>query len=285
MKTHRTVNRFESREPQRTRNANASRDSFLLLFLVLVLSWICASGARGQTIQDADFATLSGHIYGVIDLNPLDPAPSSVTQVLGGTAWSGMASATVLGSIGFRPTVEANDIDSPGTGYLGYGAVSLGGLGGLEMPDSYIWQALAGSTMTANTKYTLSLKLDAGIVLDASALAARGVGIGLLAGASTTAMGTMVADSLSSPSSLTITSLGGTAELLTMTFTSSGTPPGGTLGVVMFAGRGTQTLQLSLMNNYQFDNVTLQAIPEGRSMVMLISGLGILIQRRRLVRR
>jgi hypothetical protein len=271
----------------RKENKGKARSSrrFLIALCIWTLSLVTMNRTWGQTIQDADFSTLSGHIYGVVDLNPLDPAPASMTQVLGGTAWTAMANAVTTGTLGFRPTVEANDIDSPGTGYLGYGVASLGGLAGLEMPDSYIWQALSGSTIGANKTYTLSLTLDAGIALNASALAARGVGIGILAGASTSAMGTMVADSLSSPSSLTITPLSGTAEQLTLTFTASATPPGGTLGIVMFAGRGTQTLQLSLMNDYQFDNVTLVTVPEGRSMVMMISGVAMLIQRRRLRRR
>jgi hypothetical protein len=253
---------------------------FLAGFLAVVALTVSAQ-AQTITVQNPGFgAAIGGHITGTLDLNALDAAPSAITQQLGSSSWYGQANVTTALTLGFRPQIEVNDTNSAGKGRIDYGlGASLGGLLGLEMPDSYLWQPLTGVSLQANKTYVFSIDMDAASLLDLTALGNRGFGIGVSTGASTTSPGTLFADSLSNQSLLGVSLLGGTNQRMTLTFTTGANPTAGTAGLVVFAGRGTQTLNVSLLSTYTVDNAsfaTVVAVPEPSSALMVVSGLSVL---------
>jgi hypothetical protein len=254
-------------------------------FIALAL-WIGASfvSAQSVTIQNPGFGPLGGHISGTLDLNILNPAPTSVTQQLGTSGWYGLANAATVGNLGFRPQIEVDDSSaSSGHGYISYAlGASLGGVAGLEMPDAYLWQPMTGWSLAASTTYKFSIDLDAGSLLDIAALGARGFGLGVTTGATGSSLGTFLADSSSAPSLLGIALLSGTTQRLALTFTTGFNPPAGDVGIAVFAGRGTQTLQVSLLSNFSVDNAAFAVVPEPSALLMILSALGVFfIMRRR----
>jgi hypothetical protein len=245
-----------------------------------------AAAQNPTLITNPGFGPVGGAISGMLDINIFDPAPSSVTQQLGSSGWYGRANVTAVGNIGFRPGIEVDaSAASAGVGYISYAlGASLGGLAGLEMPDAYLWQPLTGTSLAAHTTYTFSIEVNAGALLDVSALGSRGFGLGVSVGASASSTGTMFADSLSSPSLLSLSLLGGTTQQMTLSFTTGANPAAGDVGVAVFAGRGVQALQLSLLNEYKVDNASFSsasAVPEPSSSVMVLSGIGMFILARR----
>lgn len=211
-------------------------------------------------------------------------------QQIGTSGWYGIANATnlVVGVpvAGFRPGIEVdNDASSVDVAEIRYNlGASLGGLAGLEMPEADLWRPLTGQNLQPNRTYTFSVDVDAGAVLDISALTSRGFGIAVTTGATTSSMGTFFADSLSNPSFASINVLSGNLQRLNLTFTTGAAPASGTIGVVIFAGRGTQQLQLNLLSDIDIDNASLSSIPEPNSAIMFGLGLGLLLTGRRLRR-
>jgi hypothetical protein len=245
-----------------------------LAFLAVVPS----ASAYNLTLADPGFSGNGGKILGDLDLNVLDPSPSSITSALGTSGWYGMANAVGVANLGFRGGVEVNQSPlSLGVGLINYDLGSnLTGLLGLDIPDAYLWQPLAGISFEANTTYTFSIDMTTSSLLSANLLADRGFGIGLTHNASTTTPGSFVADSLSSPELLNISLLGGTTQRLTVSFTTGETAPTGDIGVAVFSGRGNQTINASLLGDITVDNAAL-AVPEPSSAALLVGGLGVLM--------
>lgn len=254
--------------------------------LVLAIFAMPTGAAAGNAIiTNPSFDTGSGVIAGALDLNLLDPAPTALAGALGGTGWYALANATAVGNTGFRPQLEVNQpVTSPGQGLISYAlSFSLGGLAGAEMPDSYLWQPLVGAAFAVNTTYTFALDVTSSAALDATALASRGFGIGLTSNSTSSTPGSFVADSLSSPALLSISLLSGSTERLVLTYTTGANAPTGDMGVVIFAGRGTQGLNAALLNDYRIDNASL-AVPEPSAAVLLAAGVAVLIRLPRVYR-
>lgn len=254
--------------------------------VALVFAGLGQSGAQVLIpINNSSFATGTGDMPGVAVL--VGGASALGPQQVGNTGWYGLANATSLGglALGFRPEIGVNTAGSPGVGSLNYAlGASLGGLLGLETPEATLWQPLTGRSILTNTTYTLSVDINAGSLLDVSALSSRGFGIGLTSNSTTGSIGSYFADSLSNPGILNITALSGTAERLTLTFTTGSSVPTGDLGVAIFAGRGNQAVQLSLLTEYTIDNVQLSAVPEPHVAILVGLGLLVLIKGHRMAR-
>lgn len=238
-------------------------------------------------VNNSSFATGTGQMAGELTLltgsSPLGP------QQVGDTGWYGLANSTTATVIvpvaGIRPEITVNSAGAPGVASLNYNlGASLGGLVGLETPEASLWQPLTGQSLLANTTYTLSVDMNAGSLLNLAALSSRGVGIGLTTGSSASSIGSYVADTLSSPLLLSITPLSATDQRLTLTFTTGSSVPTGDLGVSIFAGRGNQALELSLLTNYTFDNVQFSAVPEPHISVLVGFGLLVLLKGHRMAR-
>jgi hypothetical protein len=127
--------------------------------------------------------------------------------------------------------------------------------------------------------------VNAGSLLDVSAFSSRGFGIGITTGSSTSSIGTYYSDSLTNPSLLNVSLLSGTTQRLTYTFTTGAVVPGGTMGVAVFGGRGTQTLQLSLLTDFQIDDASLTVVPEPSTTLLLGLGLFLVLNGRSFLRR
>jgi hypothetical protein len=254
--------------------------------VALAFAGLGQSGAQVLIpINNSSFATGTGDMPGVATL--VGGASALGPQQVGNTGWYGYANATSLGglALGFRPEIAVNTAGSPGVGNLNYAlGAGLSGLLGLETPEATLYQPLVGRAILANTTYTLSVDMTFSSLLDVSALASRGVGIGLTSNSTTSSVGSYFADSLSSPGILSLTVLGGTTERLTLTFTTGNTVPTGDLGVSIFAGRGNQGIQADLLTSYTIDNVQLSAVPEPHVSILVGLGLLVLIKGHRMVR-
>lgn len=228
-------------------------------------------------VNNPSFTTgTGGEIAGQLTL--LGPSATVGPQQLGTTGWYGLANATnaALNLAGFRPEIGVNTVDNPGVGTINYAlGASLGGLLGLEMPEATLWQPITGTSLLANTTYTMSLDVTTTAILDVAALTSRGFGIGITTGATTTSIGSYFADTLSAPGSLNLSLLSGTTQRMTFTFTTGSTVPGGNLGFAVFSGRGNQSLQVSLLTEFAVDNASLQAVPEPH--VTALIGIGLLV--------
>lgn len=246
--------------------------------------------AHGQMVIPINNSTFSGGTGGQI-VGQISVGPSSAVgpQQIGTTGWYGLANATntALNLAGFRPGIEVNfDASSASRGEINYAlGASLGGLAGLEMPEATLWQPLTGFTLQANSTYTFSVDVNAGSLLDVSAFSSRGFGLGITTGASTSSIGTYYANSLTSPSLLDIDVLSGTTQRLTFTFSTGATVPSGTMGVAIFAGRGTQTLQVNLLSDFQIDDASLQVVPEPSAVLLTGMGLFLVLNSRAFLRR
>lgn len=249
--------------------------------------------ARGQTIipiANPGFNSGGGQIDS--DLTLVRGSSTIGPQQIGTSGWYGIARHTNLVAgvplAGFRPGLEVdNDSSSNDVAEIRYNiGASLGGLAGLEMPEVDLWQPLTGQTLLPNRTYTFSIEYDAGAVLNISALTNRGFGIGVTTGATATSMGTFVADSLSSPSLVTVDLLSGSRQRLSLTFATGASPAAGTLGIAIFAGRGVQQLQLSLLSDIDIDNAalktTLTTVPEPNAAILVGLGIGVILGGRRL---
>lgn len=227
-------------------------------------------------INNASFTTGTGDMPAATSV--LSATPTLGPQQVGNTGWYGLANSTnaALNAAGFRPGIGVNTGAAPGVATIDYTlAASLGGLLGLEMPEATLWQPITGTSLLANTTYTMSLDVTTTAILDVAALTSRGFGIGITTGATTTSIGSYFADTLSAPGSVNLQLLSGTTQRMTFTFTTGSSVPGGNLGFAVFAGRGTQTIQLSLLSNFTVDNASLQAVPEPH--VTALIGLGLLV--------
>lgn len=251
---------------------------------------IWSQGAHGQMVIPINNSTFSGGTGGQI-VGQISVGPSSAVgpQQIGTSGWYGLANATnaALNLAGFRPGIEVNyDASSLSRGEINYAlGASLGGLLGLEMPEATLWQPLTGFTLQANSTYTFSVDVNAGSLLDVSAFSSRGFGLGITTGSSTSSIGSYYANSLTSPSLLDIDVLSGTAQRLTFTFSTGATVPGGTMGVAIFAGRGTQTLQVNLLSDFQIDDAALQVVPEPSAVLLTGMGLFLVLNSRSFLRR
>ncbi len=253
--------------------------------LAVLTLYATHSQAAVITVNNPGFSSGSGRI--VNELTLLDGSSTIGPQQLGTTGWYGLANHTnlvvVVPVAGFRPGIEVNfDSSSAGVGELNYSVIgSLGGLAGLEMPEATLWQPLS-LAMAPNTTYQLTATVTTNSFLDLSALSARGFGIGVTTGSSTTARGNFYANSLSTPSLLNLAVVSGATQQMTFTFTTGASVPTGNMGIAFFAGQGTQTIQLSLLTDYKVDNVAFATIPEP-STAMLLGALTFLpvVRRRR----
>jgi hypothetical protein len=252
------------------------------------ISMILVSAGNAATVTNPNFSSgTGGSISNVLTL--VGTTSAAPAQQLGTTGWYGLSNATNLNIgppipalAGFRAGVESNSISNPGVGRLNYGIGLgvLGGLVGLELPEADLWQPLTGQTLLANTTYQLSMDVDAGSILNVGALGNRGFGIGISSLSTTTGTGTMLFDSLTSPSLLNISLLSGNNQRLVLQFTTGGSAVVDP-GIVVFGGRGTQAISASLLNDYVVDNVTLAAVPEP-SVTLLFGGAAwVLLARRR----
>lgn len=226
---------------------------------------------------------------GVLTL--LGGATNSGPQQIGTSGWYGQANATnltVLGSnvAGFRAGIEVDfDASSTNVGEISYAlGASLGGLAGLEMPESTIWQPLAGFSLAANQTYTFSIDVNAGSLLDVAALTARGFGIGVTTSSSASSVGNYYVNSISNPGLVSLNLLGGNDQRLSLTFTTGASVPAGDLGLAIFAGRGTQSLQASLLTDFDIDNAQFSAVPEPSTVVLIGLGMMILLQGHRMTK-
>lgn len=238
-------------------------------------------------INNSNFsAGAGGEIVGQISVGP---SSAVGPQQLGTSGWYGQANATnaALNLAGFRPGIEVNfDASSASRGEINYAlGASLGGLLGLEMPEATLWQPLTGFSLQPNSTYAFSVDVNAGTLLDVSGFSSRGFGLGITTGASTSSIGTYYANSLSSPSLLDVDLLSGTTQRLTFTFSTGATVPGGTMGVAIFGGRGTQTLQVSLLTDFQIDDASLQVVPEPSAILLTGMGLFLVLNSRAFLRR
>lgn len=266
---------------------SVGRGSFMVIAGFLSM-W--SQAAFGQLVIPINNSNFSGGTGGEI-VGQISVGPSSAVgpQQIGTTGWYGLANATntALNLAGFRPGIEVNfDASSASRGEINYAlGASLGGLLGLEMPEATLWQPLTGFTLQANSTYTFSVDVNAGSLLDVSAFSSRGFGIGITTGSSTSSIGTYYSDSLTNPSLLNVSLLSGTTQRLTYTFTTGAVVPGGTMGVAVFGGRGTQTLQLSLLTDFQIDDASLTVVPEPSTTLLLGLGLFLVLNGRSFLRR
>lgn len=258
--------------------------------VAVAVALVSLSQAEAQLlipIDNSSFTTGSGEMAGELTL--LTGSSSMGPQQVGTSGWYGLANSTTATVIvpvaGIRPGITVNSAGAPGVASIDYDlGASLGGLAGLETPEATLWQPLVGQSLLANTTYTFSVDVNAGSLLDVSALSSRGFGIGLTTGSSATGIGTYFADSLSSPGLLDISLLSGTDQRLSLTFTTGASVPLGDLGVAIFAGRGNQALELSLLTNYTIDNAQLSAVPEPHVSILIGFGLLVILKGHRLAR-
>lgn len=238
-------------------------------------------------INNEDFDGGGGEITSAFSL--LVGTSSVGPQQIGTSGWYGRSNATnaALNLAGFRPGIEVdNDASSTNVGEIRYNlGGSLGGLLGLEMPEATLWQPLTGEELLANSTYVFSVDVDAGTLLDVTAFSDRGFGIGVTTGSTTTTPGTYFADSLTSPFLLDISLVTGTTQRLTLTFTTGNSVPTGDIGVAVFGGRGTQSLQVSLLTDFDVDNASLTVVPEPASLLLLGIGFFLLLNGRAFLRR
>lgn len=262
---------------------------FGITSLLVFLSAAPSGRAGTMVLSSPGFDGAGGLISGVLDLNILNPAPSAVTSPMGTSGWHGLSGVATQANLGFRAQVEVNQAGtSPGQGVIGYGlGASLGGLLGLEMPDSYLWQPMSGVSYAPNTTYTFAVDVEAGSLLNVTAFGNRGFGIGLTTEATTSSPGTFLADSLSSPSLLSISLVSGTTQRLVLSYTTGEVAPTGDIGIAVFGGRGSQALSVALLNDYRVDNASFStaagpaAVPEPSAALLLAGGLAVLAQRSR----
>lgn len=259
---------------------------------LLALALVSMGQAKAQVIipiNNDDFDGGGGAMPGVLTL--LGGATNSGPQQIGTSGWYGQANATnltVLGSnvAGFRAGIEVDfDASSTNVGEISYAlGASLGGLAGLEMPESTIWQPLAGFSLAANQTYTFSIDVNAGSLLDVAALTARGFGIGVTTSSSASSVGNYYVNSISNPGLVSLNLLGGNDQRLSLTFTTGASVPAGDLGLAIFAGRGTQSLQASLLTDFDIDNAQFSAVPEPSTVVLIGLGMMILLQGHRMTK-
>ncbi|BCU76512.1 hypothetical protein llg_12270 [Luteolibacter sp. LG18] len=243
-------------------------------------------GSAAITVNNPGFDTgTGGQIAGVLTL--VAGTSTAGPLQIGTSAWYGRSVATNLvvavPVAGFRAAIAVNNSGTNlGNAEINYTlGPSLGGLAGLELPEADLWQPITGTSLVANSTYILGVDVDAGSLLSASSFAGAGFGIGLSTGASATTLGTMFSDSLTNPALLDISLLSGTNQRLTLTFTTGGSVPGGDIGIVLFGGRGTQTISLGLLQDYHMDNVSLVLIPEPGPVALWALGTLVLLRRRR----
>lgn len=273
----------------KTHSALVKNKIVIGLVALVLISLPGLMNAQIITIPNGDFSSGNGSIAGQLTL--LGGSSAAPAQSLGTTGWYGQAgfsnAVVVVPVAGIRPGVAINNGgNSTGVAEINYvlGA-DLGGLAGLEMPEADVWRPITGQSLLANTTYRFSVDLNTGSLLDLNALGSRGFGIGVTGGATASSMGTFVADSISNPSFASISLIGGTTQRVTLTFTTAATPPpGGDIGVVVFAGRGTQALSLGLLTDYRFDNASLEVVPEPQTAVLAGLGLLVLLRGHRFIR-
>lgn len=248
----------------------------ILARVIVLLASVQFVAAGSVTVFDPGFDAIGGKLDGVLDLNVFDGPPGMLKGRLGSSPWYGWADVTVSGQTGYRGGVEVNDSLSAGVGALNYSG-TLGGLLGADVPATYLWQPLAGTSLVANCTYTLALDVNIGSLLSLSLLSSNGFGVGITTGSSSSAFGSFYTQSTTSPTSISLSLLGGTTDRLTYQFTSGASVPAGDIGVVIYAGYGTQAITLDLGTTYRIDNVSLAmnavAVPEPTAAWLFSLGL------------
>jgi hypothetical protein len=124
---------------------------------------------------------------------------------------------------------------------------------GIGNSAGYIFQNL-GKPYDIGT-YTLTTTFTGSSVLSLSLLSNSGIGVGFLDNATATTRGTVVVDSIMTPSLLSLTALNGNSATLTFTFQNN-TLDNGNLGIELFSGN-TSLLQAGLLSGGSFGSVTL----------------------------
>ena len=187
--------------------------------------------------------------------------PSVSAQLLGSGPWG----AQILSSVGSASA-------SIGGGTASFGSTVL--------YSAAFYQTLS-ETYQGGQTYTVSVDISTGQALSLNLLGTNGIGVALTAGNASLAAN-VVASSLSSAQ---LVSLGGNSYRLSVDYTVPLTPPGGNIGIRLFAGQ--EATSIGLLNSVAFDNVTLSAVPEPNAVGLALvgfCGLAILGAKRRRLR-
>lgn len=210
-------------------------------------------------VANGDFSNLgneesrSPNILGVL---------GSYDKEFGSGPWS--ADADGILNVIAAPSMEIGSGEATISGIANISAI--GGLGGIASNEGRFYQNDIGANFIDGYTYTLTAEVSSSASLAGlDLIGGNGVGIGLLSNGSSTPTTGTGGTPLISLSLLE----GAETGTLTYIFQASGSEAGNSIGVELYSGRDKGIASAGIFPEVSFDNVTLTAVPEPSTVIML----------------
>jgi hypothetical protein len=227
----------------------------LMGWVSVVLAAAAEVSELGIPIPNACFDFGGGSIPRMTGAATERAMAASVTQEVGTSGWIGRVCPSFRDDSVFRPGLDVED-GASGAGVARIQRHAEGTAVGGDV-EAELWNPLAGFPLAPNSIYTFSVDVDAGRKMTVEEFVAQGFGVGVTTGASRAESGEFYADSLDPAALFEVSTLKGTNQRLSFTFSTGPEVPPGDTAVVIFVRHTARSILPASVCDYQLDNTSL----------------------------